>query len=232
MSSTRLPGKVLMDLGGQTMLARVVRRVQRSAVLDAVVVATSVEPEDDAVVEECVRLGVPVYRGSRDDVLDRFHQAARAAGADVVVRITADCPLMDPEVITEVVEARARSAADYASNTLERTYPRGLDVEALTKKALERCWREAQEPHQREHVTPYIYEHPDLFRLTSVRLPDARYGHWRWTVDTEDDLRFVRAVYTLLPGDSTRWQDVIEVLGAHPHLRDINRHVRQKPLRQ
>lgn len=231
MSSTRLPGKVLMDLGGQTMLSRVVRRLQRAIGLDGVLVATSVEPDDDAVVEECCRLGVPVCRGSRDDVLDRYYHAARTASAATVVRITADCPLLDPDVVAALVEARARHQADYASNTLERTYPRGLDVEVFTFEALERSWREAKQPHQREHVTPYIYEHPDLFKITSVKLHDATYGHWRWTVDTWDDLQFVRAVYALLPEDSTGWQDVVQVLTAYPNLLHINRNVRQKPLR-
>src|SRR5690606_41685999 len=137
---------------------------------------------------------------------NRAHRASRAAGPEPVVRITADCPLVDPEVIATVVKARWRHQADYASNTLDRSYPRGLDVEAFTFDTLERCWHEARQPHQREHVTPYIYEHPDRFKLMSVRLPDSTYGHWRWTVDTEDDLRFVRAVYALLPSDSAGWQ--------------------------
>jgi len=144
MGSTRLPGKVLLDLAGRTMLARVVRRVGRAALIDEVMVATADAPDDDAIVEECRRLRVPCFRGSEHDVLDRFHRAAIAHRADVVVRITADCPLIDPEVTDRVIRAFFDERPDYASNTLRRTYPRGLDTEVMTAAALVRASREAR----------------------------------------------------------------------------------------
>jgi spore coat polysaccharide biosynthesis protein SpsF len=152
MGSTRLPGKVLRDIGGKTMLARVVRRMQCAASLSQVVVATTTSPADKAIVAECERLGIPAFRGDEQDVLDRYYQAAQAHRADVVVRVTSDCPLIDPGVVDEVVRAFLDAEPDYASNTLERTYPRGLDTEVMTMAALARAWREAQEPYQHAHA--------------------------------------------------------------------------------
>jgi len=206
LGSTRLPGKVLADVGGRSMLGRVCDRARRAALVDQVVVATTLEPDDQQVVDECARLQVACFRGSTEDVLERYDQAARAFEADAVVRITADCPLIDPQVIDLVVGAfqEARQALQhsasllYASNTLRRTWPRGLDVEVMTAAALAQACREAREPYQRTHVTPYIYQHPDLFRLLAVtqRVPGPEdLGHWRWTVDVPEDLDFVRAVY-------------------------------------
>jgi spore coat polysaccharide biosynthesis protein SpsF len=230
--SSRLPGKVLADVGGRSMLARVVRRAGRAERLDGVVVATTDRPADDAIVAECRELGVTVFRGSEEDVLDRYQGAARATDAGVVVRITSDCPLIDPEVIDRVVAALLADDADYASNTLERTYPRGLDVEAVTAEALAQAWRKAQEPYQRVHVTPYLYQHPDRFRLRSVTSGvDA--GHHRWTVDTAEDLELVRALYSRLGNDDDfGWRRALVVVEAEPELADLNRRIRQKALEE
>jgi spore coat polysaccharide biosynthesis protein SpsF len=172
MNSTRLPGKVLADLGGRTMLARVVQRVRGAGLVDHVVVATSLKPADDPIQEECTRLAVDSFRGDESDVLDRFHRAAEVHRAEGVVRITADCPLADPEVIDRVVRAFLERRPDFASNTLCRTYPRGLDVEVLTAQALATAWRHAREPYQRVHVTPYLYQHPERFRLLSLTVDE------------------------------------------------------------
>lgn len=230
MGSTRLPGKVLMDLAGRTMLARVVRRVGRAASIDQVLVATADAPGDDAIVDECRRLRVPCFRGSEHDVLDRFCQAAVAHRADVVVRITADCPLIDPEVSDRVIRAFLDARPDYASNTLRRTYPRGLDTEVTTAAALMRASREAVEPYQRTHVTPYLYQHPESFRLLSVTgCPDL--SSHRWTVDSPEDLQFAQAVYQRMAGgDSFSWHDVCRLVAEEPTLADLNRDVRQKEL--
>jgi spore coat polysaccharide biosynthesis protein SpsF (cytidylyltransferase family) len=232
MGSTRLPGKVLADIGGRTMLGRVVARARRASTLDEVVVATSTLPEDEAVAREGARLGTSVFRGSEQDVLDRYHGAAREFRADVVVRITSDCPLIEPEVIDRVGTEFARAAVDYASNVTPQTYPRGLDVEVMTADALSRAWREAREPHQRVHVTPYIYQHPELFRLLPL-VAERDYSGHRWTVDTPEDLAFVRAVYERL-GDSdlVSWRDVLALLEREPELAGLNRHVRQKALEE
>jgi len=230
MGSTRLYGKVLLDLEGRTVLARAVRRVRRAALVDEVVVATTVAPADDPIVEECARLGVACFRGSEQDVLDRYHRAAAAHKADVVVRVTADCPLIDPEVSDAVIYAFLHRRPDYASNVLRRTYPRGLDTEVMTAAALARAARHASESYQRTHVTPYIYQHPESFRLLSVTGIEDLSRH-RWTVDSREDLEFVRAVYRRMGDDDAfSWHDVCRLLAEEPTLADLNRHVCQKQL--
>ena len=228
MGSARLPGKVLADVAGRPMLERVCDRVARAARVDQLLVATTNDPDDRAIVAECDRLDVAWFRGSEQDVLDRYHRAATACGADAVVRITADCPLIDPDVIDRVVYAFLQRRPDYASNTLRRTWPRGLDTEVITAAALARASREATEPYQRIHVTPYIYRHPESFRLLSVTGSEDC-GDQRWTVDTPADIEFVRAVYRRLGHDETfSWFDVRQLLAREPALAELNRHVRQK----
>jgi len=232
MTSTRLPGKILQEIGGQPMLARVVQRLRRAQKLSAVGVATSRRPEDEQTQALCAKLGVPCFRGSEEDVLDRFYLAAVESKAEAVVRITADCPLIDPAVVDEVIQAFLDHAPDYASNTIERMYPRGLDTEVVRMTALHRAWREAKEPFQRAHVTPFIYQHPELFRLFSVR-GDADCSEYRWTVDTAEDLSFVREVYgRFAQRDDFAWQDVVALLRREPALLEINRGVRQKTLHE
>ncbi|WP_374571859.1 cytidylyltransferase domain-containing protein [Phenylobacterium sp.] len=203
MSSTRLPGKVLQPVLGQPMIARQVERLRRSRRIDRLVVATSDQPDDDGLAEVCEGLGLGVFRGSLDDVLDRFHGALSAFGpADTVVRMTADCPLTDWALIDRVIDAHLEGGGDYASNTPpERTFPHGLDVEVMRAEALETAWREAKDPYEREHVTPFIYRHPERFALAYVS--DApSLAHLRWTVDLPADLAFVRYVYeTLYPAN-------------------------------
>lgn len=230
MGSTRLPGKVLLDLGGESMLARVVRRTSRASLVHRVVVATSTSSDDDAIEEQCRSLGVSCFRGSQEDVLERYYVAAAAYRADVVVRITADCPLIDPEIVDRVVEAFLDIEPDYASNTVCRTYPRGLDTEVMSMAALERAWREALIPYQRIHVTPYLYQNPEIFAVFPViQREDLSSG--RWTVDTPEDLELLRAIYGRLgPGDAFSWRDVCRLLAQEPHLADLNGNVRQKHL--
>jgi spore coat polysaccharide biosynthesis protein SpsF len=222
-----------MTISGDTMLGRTVRRVQAARAVEEVAVATTREPADDAVADDARRLGVGCVRGSENDVLDRYVQAASALQADAVVRVTADCPLIDPEVIDATVVAfrSASPPVDYCSNVLDRTYPRGLDTEVVARVAVDRAGREAREPHQREHVTPYIYEHPEIFRLLSMKNADDL-SHLRWTVDTPEDLAFVRAVYDALDGDEIfGWRAVLQLLSRRPSLCALNAHVRQRTLR-
>jgi spore coat polysaccharide biosynthesis protein SpsF len=230
MGSTRLPGKVLRDLAGQTMLARVVSRLRAARLINEVLVATTILPTDDAIVAECRRCCVAVMRGDQDDVLDRYYQAAQSAKADIVVRITSDCPLIEPEVTDNTIRAFVEKIPDYASNTIVRTYPRGLDTEVMSLDALARAWWEARKPYEREHVTPYILEHPSEFTLLSVT-GDKDYSGYRWTVDTPEDLEFVVAVYDRL-GSLTAfsWRDVLDLLDREPELLELNRSVTQKPL--
>ena len=232
MGSTRLPGKVLRDLGGRTMLARVVRRAQRASALSEVTVACSALSQDDVIVEECERLGIRSFRGSDDDVLDRYHGAASAFAPDAIVRITSDCPLIEPEIVDTVMNAFLCSGADYASNTIDRSYPRGLDTEVFKKSCLDRAWKEAREQHQRVHVTPYLYEMPQVFKNIQVR-GETDLSDMRWTVDTKEDYEFVSAIYSHFGNrDDFNWRDVLALLEAQPQLNTINRHIRQKALRE
>lgn len=230
LGSTRLPGKVLKDLAGQTMLARVVARLRCANRIDAVLVATTDSPTDDPIVDECRRLSVIVSRGDQDDVLDRYCKAAEFASADVVVRITSDCPLIDPEITDKTVQAFLDHTPDYAANTIVRTYPRGLDTEVISMNALARAWQEACNSYEREHVTPYIIEHPAAFKLLSVT-GDQDYTAHRWTVDTPEDFEFVQAVYARLESKGVfSWRNVLDLLEREPQLLELNRDVMQKQL--
>lgn len=232
MGSTRLPGKVLKDLQGETALARVLARLRRAATIGEVIVATSNTPGDDVIVAECKRLKTNAFRGEENDVLDRYYQAAQFSKAEVVVRITADCPLIDPELVDETVTRFLQERPDYASNALVRTYPRGLDTEVFSMQALEIAWREAAQPYQRAHVTPYIYQNPERFKVLAVKA-EQNYGDLRWTLDTEPDLAFLRAVYSRFGGrDTFGWRDVLRLLEREPSLSEINRHVAQKALHE
>lgn len=230
LSSSRLPSKVLMDICGRPMLDRVVDRVRRAYSLDKVVVATSTDPSDDLLADHCRRAGIPHHRGPLSDVLGRFVIAARHERADVVVRVTADCPLIDPILIDAVVALRNQRGADYASNVMARRFPRGLDTEAFTAAALFRADREGRLPHHREHVTPYLYEDPARFVTASLIGQDDQ-GRHRWTVDTPEDLALVRAIYARLGDPSAGWRDVLELLEREPALAEINAHVEQKATR-
>jgi spore coat polysaccharide biosynthesis protein SpsF len=198
MSSTRLPGKVMADVAGAPMILRQVERLRRSRRLGGVLVATSIDPSDDGLAAMLTLHDVPVCRGPLDDVLARFEGALRAHPAEVVVRLTADCPLADPEVIDATVDLLTSRGLDYAANTpAHRTYPKGLDVEVMRAAALMEAAREAVDPYEREHVTPYLYRHPEMFAQDFIS-QDEDEGEVRWTVDRADDLEFVRSVYGAL----------------------------------
>ena len=230
MGSTRLPGKVLLDLAGQPMLTRVVHRTRRAQMLDEVVVATTVQPADEAIVRLCSRRGWPCFQGSEKDVLDRFYYAATAHRADAVVRITSDCPLIEPEIVDQVVREflEVQPGVDYACNLLpRRTFPRGLDTEVIRFNVLERVWHEDLNPAWREHVTLYIRRRPDLFRIHGI-VSEVDYSHMRWTVDNPEDLAFVRRIYNHFGHDRFSWREVFTVLEEHPEWLEINQYVEQK----
>lgn len=232
MGSTRLPGKVLLDLAGEPMLVRDMNRLLRADTLDEIVIATTVESRDDVIVDLCQERGWPRFRGSEDDVLDRYYRAAKVHQADVVVRITSDCPLIEPQVVDRVVQAfmERQPEVDYASNTApERTFPRGLDTEVMRFDALERAWREDDDPAWREHVTPYVRRHPELFQTCGV-LNDEDLSHMRWTVDTPEDLAFVRHIYEHFGHDRFSWQEVLALLEQNPGWLSINREIEQKTI--
>jgi len=207
------------------MLAHVVQRVRRASTVDQVIVATSISPADDAVEAFCVQQKIPCYRGSEQDVLDRYYQAALQHGAQIVVRVTGDCPLIDPSVIDLVVSKLRDGEFDYATNTLRYTYPDGLDVEAFTFDALAEAWREARKPAEREHVTPYLRTSPRLRLLNVEHSTDLSARNLRWTVDDAGDLEFVRAIIRELGEDPAYgMQDVLDLLDRHPHLLQLQGH--------
>jgi spore coat polysaccharide biosynthesis protein SpsF len=231
MGSTRLPGKILKDMAGAPMLARVLSRLGRARRLDAVMVATTTQPADDQVEAFCRQQGVEVFRGSENDVLDRYRAAARLSNATAIVRVTSDCPLIDPGLVDDVIASLfTPEPADYASNTLEpRTYPRGLDVEAFTLQALEMAWRRTSSPTLREHVTPYFYLTPEQFALRRV-FTEPSQAHRRWTVDTPEDYEFACKIYEHFRHNAFTWHDVLHLVEREPRLEAINSHVPQKPL--
>ena len=231
MGSSRLPGKVLADLAGASMLARVVQRLRLARRVGHIVVATTSAIGDVAVLQEAERLDVSTHGGSEHDVLARYLGAARAARADAIVRVTADCPLLDPWVVDRVIEALGRDV-DYASNTHERTYPRGLDVEAMHRDTLERMARLATSRPSREHVTSFIMEQPALFRVRQVRGAQDD-SDLRWTVDTPEDLETARAIYATcsLERQVVPYERVVAAVRAKPELAASNTHVVQKSWR-
>ena len=228
-TSTRLPGKVLTDLAGKPLLERELERLAACSAADEIVLATTVNADDDPLVNLADRLGLRWHRGSEHDVLDRYLGAARAAAADVVVRVTSDCPLIDPGEVDAVIAA-LDSGSDYASNILERRLPRGLDTEVLWRDTLERTARMAASSPAREHVTWFIHtERPELFVTRSVARPyDA--ADLRWTVDTPEDLELVRRLYADLDlaDRNVTFPEILAHVRAHPELETINAHVEQK----
>jgi spore coat polysaccharide biosynthesis protein SpsF len=249
MGSSRLPGKVLLDIAGKTMIQRVIERTRRARTLDAVTVATTTDPSDDAVAAFAVSMGVPCTRGSLHDVLERYYRAARAHNADIVVRITADCPVIDPALVDQAVETLLEGGYDFVANRLPppftRTFPIGLDVEVCTFDALEQAWMKAGQPFHREHVMPFIYEgvtlnvenetlhtgiSPRGFKIALLHhQPD--YGSLRWTVDTPEDLELMRKIFdTLEDKNDFTWYDLLAVVQKHPELAQINAQVRHKTM--
>lgn len=218
MGSTRLPGKTLMELAGRPLLAHVLERTRATRGVDDIVVATTDRPEDEQLRPVAEAAGAAFFTGSSDDVLDRFAQAAAAADAACIVRVTADDPFKDPRVTEEVLERFSRGDVDYASNTINPTYPVGIDVEVFSREALDTAAREASSAYDREHVTPYLTRHPERFRLASVeREPDL--SHLRWTIDEERDLAFARAVYERLGATGLFGMDeVLALLEREPGL--------------
>jgi spore coat polysaccharide biosynthesis protein SpsF len=233
MTSTRLPGKVLKEVRGKSLLAYQIERLRRIPGIDEIIVATTENTSDDVLVRYCEKLSVTTYRGPEHDVLARYFGAAETARADVVVRVTSDCPLIDPDVSKNVIQYYLENIAgfDYVSNTLKRTYPRGLDTEVFTFGALKTAHLEATQTYEREHVTPFIYNHPVRFRIGQVTDSVDRNSQ-RWTVDTPEDFEFVRRILETVYPDKPDFSkdDVFKALEFHPDWLNINGHILQKKL--
>lgn len=254
MSSSRLPGKVLLDLAGKPMLEHVVQRTSLAKSVHKVVVATTLDESDDPIVDFCQQKGIPCFRGSMFDVLDRYYQAAEIFQAQIIVRITADCPLIDPGVIDQTLSGFLGLPVntdfskpvhypqlvdlpyDFAANRLPppwgRTFPIGLDTEVCSLPALEIAWREANQKHQREHVMPFFYDQPERFRIFHLDY-HTDYGKLRWTVDTPEDLQMVRQIFEYFPNQGpASWLEVLNLVHNHPELSIINQQIQPKDYRQ
>lgn len=232
MSSTRLPGKVLKIAAGRPLLERMVERVRQAKLVDEVWVATTTDATDDALFAFCNEHQIPVYRGNLQDVLDRYYQLAKREGADEIVRLTGDCPLIDPVLIDEVIRAFLREKVDFACNRLpppfSRTYPIGLDIEVCSFAALETAWKYATQKHEREHVLPYLYEVPGRFKVYQLNYSEDL-GALRWTVDTPEDLELIRSIYTYFGGrNDFSWMDILDLYKKEPEMFQINIGVKHK----
>ncbi len=228
-SSSRLPGKVLAPILGQPMLMRQIERLRRAQTIDRLVVATSDDASDDALAQLCAELGVGCHRGSLNDVLARFHGACGEFGpARHIVRLTGDCPLIDPAIVDLVIRHHLASGADYTTNAVQPTWPDGQDVEVMRAEALQRAFVEGVLPSEREHVTPYIHKHPERFRIEHVK-GDQDLSALRWTVDEAADLAMVREVYAALypVNPEFGFDDVMALLKRRPQLADINSNFRR-----
>ena len=233
--STRLPGKIFKNISGKPMLQHVVERLSFSKLTDQFIIATTTLPEDNAVEEFCIKNNYTYHRGSMSDVLSRYYDTATKFNADIIVRITSDCPLIDPGLIDLMLNvffaANKLGRLDYLSNVIKRTFPRGLDAEIFSFAALEKANKEAKENFEREHVTPYIYQHPKEFTIENF-INEKDYSSHRWTVDTEEDLELIRIIYSELykPNSVFYFEDVLKLFERRPELFSINKNIKQKSL--
>lgn len=229
MGSTRLPRKVMKKIKEETVLYHVVERAKQSELIDQIVVATTTNRQDDVLVEESKRLKVSSYRGSEEDVLSRYYHAAKKYNADRIVRVTSDCPFIDPVIVDQVISKHLETNADYTSNCIERTYPRGVDTEVFNFDVLEEAYKNATQKYEKEHVTPYILEHPDKFKLINIeakgklRRPDIRI-----TLDTIEDFELISRIILHFSSINFTTEDIIDFINQNPKLIDINKQVKQK----
>jgi spore coat polysaccharide biosynthesis protein SpsF len=228
MTSTRLPGKILKTVLDKPLLEYQIERLRRIKLADEIVIATTINDTDQPIVDFCNRLGLSYFRGSEEDVLARYHGASEKHRADVIVRITSDCPVIDPIVCEEAIAFFLNNQEQYDYVRLER-YPRGLDAEVFSFKVLDECFREATDKPDREHVTPFIYRHPQRYRVKHMNC-DENYSHHRWTVDTPEDFELVkRIIEKLYPiKNMFDYVDILDILKKNPDWYYINEEVRQK----
>lgn len=225
MGATRLPGKMFKKILGRPLLWHVVQRVKSADLVDRIILATTRKKEDDQIVEFAEKEGIPFSRGSDEDVLDRFYKAAKKFAPDIIVRITPDDPFKDPKIIDNFIGyfLKHKDELDYLSNTIKPTYPEGIDIEIFTSKTLERTWREAKEPSEREHVTSYIWNNPKKFRIKNLSRKQ-NLSHLRWTIDYSADLKFTREIYKRLYSKKKIFlmDDILKLLKKEPELQKIN----------
>jgi spore coat polysaccharide biosynthesis protein SpsF len=232
--STRLPGKVLLDIGGKPVIGRVFERLKISQRLNEIILAIPNTKENDVLEKFALENNVNLFRGSEEDVLARYYGAAEKFGLDIVVRITSDCPIIDPGIVDLIIKKHLDSKADYTSNILKRTFPRGLDVEVFDFDVLRKAYEKAKESYQREHVTPYIYENPKFFKLDNFEAPkEMRHPEFRLTLDTKEDYELIKEIFYRLESKKKNFsvKDVIDLIKENPALLKINAHIKQKQLK-
>ncbi len=231
MSSSRLPGKVLMKLGKKTVLEVIIDRLKFSNRLDEIVVATSTSISDDKIVEFCKERNINCFRGSEQNVLNRFFNAAKLNKADIVVRITSDDPFKDPEIIDKCIEILISKNLDFCANNNPPTFPEGLDVEVFKMDALIKAENNSTSEFEREHVTQHFYKNNELFSQYNLKSPE-NYSHYRLTLDTQEDFDLISKLYNNLDCERrlVKLDEIIEYLNHHPEIVDINRNVKRSQM--
>lgn len=227
MGSTRLPGKIVKEVLGKPLISYLLERLKCSQYINTIVLATTTNKQDDILEKFAEKIAL--FRGSEDDVLSRYADAAQAFNADVIVRITSDCPLIDPAVIDKAITIFLENSYDYVSNTIERTYPRGMDVEVFSRIALEYASAHSIDPFEREHVTPFILNHPELFTKKNFCY-SHNYSSLRWTVDTKEDFYLISKLLEIIYPEKEQFtlEDLLMLVKEHPELCLINAHIEQK----
>ena len=229
LGSTRLPGKSLIKIKGESLLGHLLMRVKASSYVNDIVIATTTEERDEEIVKFAKERDINYYRGSEKDVLDRFYKTCLEYDIKTIVRVTPDCPMLDPKVMDNVISHYLSDGYDYVSNTITPTFPDGLDTEVFSFQALEKTWNGAVLPSEREHVTPFMVSHPELFKLFNVRKKGEDLSRMRWTVDNREDLEFAINIFDKIQTREKLFymEDVLEVIGINPDLIDINRHIKR-----
>jgi spore coat polysaccharide biosynthesis protein SpsF len=227
-----MPEKIFKTLAGKQMLWHVVNRLSYAKMIDKIIIATTTLPGDDQVEGFCIANNISFYRGSSNDVLSRYYEAAKIYNAEIVIRVTSDCPVIDPYIIDAMLtQFINEDHIDYLSNSIRRTFPRGLDAEIFTFSALEKTYNEAKLDYEHEHVTPYIYNNPDKFIIKNYA-NDTDFSFHRWTVDTEEDFKLIETIYNSLykPGNIFLFKDILKLFERHPELVKLNQDIKQKKL--
>lgn len=227
-SSSRLPKKILLPVLGKPLLQLQIERIKRSQKIDELILATSTDPSDNELEPLCSSLGMPIYRGSLENVLDRFYQTAKKYKADQIVRLTGDCPLADPELIDELIEFHLQGKFDFSSNAREPTYPDGLDAAIFSFSSLEAAWKNAKTPAELEHVTLYFNRNLDKFKIGSMK-GTVDHSAERWTVDEQRDYEFVKKVYEALYPNNAQFttKEILNYLNANPSVRALNQNIQR-----
>ena len=221
MGSKRLPGKMLKEIKGKPLVFYVLNQVKKSKLIDGIVLATTDTDKDRVLLETVEKIGFKTFAGDENDVLDRYYQSAKSFKGDIIVRVTGDCPLIDPRIIDKVIQRYNETGCDYASNVDPPTFPDGLDVEVFSFKVLENAWKEAKLSSEREHVTPYIYKNKDKFITINVE-NDSNLSKMRWTIDEKEDFLFLKMILDKLGNKEINMKNILDVLEKFPELSKIN----------